>query len=223
MAPAGRAPHGLVTRILASHFEPAQGANQDNPIEGDLTADPPQYLGNLQPYRSTCRRTTPWARPTSSRCCCTRWTTTTTSSRTRPPDPVRQPRRRHDRADARRPQPRQLVLRASEVDVFEAWADVAAHYPLNPAPTASRGTRWAATARTRFGRVPRPLQPLGVTVGGPYVGLGAIIGRPTVQQPERRSSRCSDRCATSRPCYGHGGRQRCRRRTRSRRKCASTR
>jgi hypothetical protein len=176
---------GSITRILASHFEPAQGANQDNPIEGDLTADPPQYLGNLQPYTiyvpSSHTAGAPYQLTVLLHALDNNYNQFTNTN--------------HQIQFANRgggtivltPEgrsPGSWYYGLSEVDVFEAWADVAAHYPLNPSATSISGYSMGGYGAYKISvEFPDLFNRLAITVGGPYVGLGAIIGRPTVEQP----------------------------------------
>ena len=184
-SPQGVPVTGSITRILASHFEPAQGANLNNPTEGDLVADPVQYLGNLQPYTiyvpANHTAGAPYQLTVLLHALDNNYNQFTNTN--------------HQIQFANRgggtivltPEgrsPGSWYYRLSEVDVFEAWADVAAHYPLNPLATSmsgySMGGYGAYKISTEF---PDLFNRLAITVGGPYVGLGAIIGRPTVEQP----------------------------------------
>lgn len=135
---------GPIDRILASHFEPGQGADYSHECGLNGASNPsacgPEYLGQLQPYEiyvpSGATPTGGWGMTLllhSLSANYNQYMATRNQSQfaNRPvPSLVITPEARG---------PDQFYERLGEADVFEVWADVAHSYALNPAYTEITG------------------------------------------------------------------------------------
>lgn len=129
---------GPIDRILASHFEPAQGANFSHECGLNGASNPsscsPEYLGQLEPYQLYVPSGTApgggWGMTLllhSLSANYNQYMATRNQSQfanRAVPSLVLTPEARG---------PDQFYEGLGEADVFEAWADAAQHYSLNPA------------------------------------------------------------------------------------------
>jgi hypothetical protein len=128
---------GPIDRILASHFEPAQGANFSHECGLSGASNPssctPEYLGQLEPYQLYVPSGSPpsggWGMTLllhSLSANYNQYMATNNQSEfanRAVPSLVLTPEARG---------PDQFYEGLGEADVFEAWADVVQHYPLKP-------------------------------------------------------------------------------------------
>ena len=197
---------GPINRILASHYEPAQGVDfrtRELRRSSDAAARA-SCSGACCPTRSTCRRRRS-RRRLRPHACCMHSLGANYNQYSAQPQPVAssasagpaRPDRHALGARAGR-----LVRRATPARTsFEVWADVARHYQLDPALTSIAGYSMGGYGTYQFATaVPRPLRQ-GPADGRPARRSASRRRRATRSPAGAQSNTyppCSRRCGTSR-------------------------